>query len=105
MSSKNSSSFIGRGDGTSLVSTALTAFANFSKALGPDRAGNLIGKTVDYSKIRLSKNEAFRNRLGSRLGEVGCFVEHILGMPQDIEGLVLGDEIYLVQTRPQCMHP
>ncbi|MCD6197553.1 MAG: hypothetical protein J7K15_03135, partial [Deltaproteobacteria bacterium] len=49
----------------------------------------------------LSKDKVFRNRLGGRLGSIGRFVEDSMGMPQDIEGLVLEDEIYLVQSRPQ----
>jgi len=68
---------------------------------GPALQGVLSKKTVDYSRTGLSKDKAFRNRLGGNLGAIGRFVEDSMGMPQDIEGLVLEDEIYLVQSRPQ----
>ncbi|MBN1842730.1 MAG: TIM barrel protein [Deltaproteobacteria bacterium] len=79
----------------------MLAFASFSQALWPDVSGSLVHKTIDYSRVELSKNEIFGRRLGSRLGKIGRFVEDALGGPQDIEGLVLADEIYLVQARPQ----
>jgi phosphoglucan,water dikinase len=76
-------------------------FASFSQGIWPDPAGGLIRKTVNYSTVGLSTDEGFRNRLGRRLGTIAQFVEDALGEPQDIEGLVLGDQIYLVQSRPQ----
>ena len=79
----------------------MRAFASFSQALWPDASGSFRRKTIDYSRIELSKNEVFGRRLGSRLGRIGRFVEDALAGPQDIEGLVLADEIYLVQARPQ----
>ncbi|NVM20951.1 MAG: TIM barrel protein [Desulfobacterales bacterium] len=79
----------------------MAAFASFSHAIWPDGAGGLIRKAVDYSRIGLSRDEDFRNYLGRRLGSIGRFVEDALGGPQDMEGLVLGDGIYLVQSRPQ----
>lgn len=82
-------------------SVCILAFANFSQAIWPGPSGNLIQETVDYSSIGLSTDKAFRNRLGGHLGAIGRFVEDSLGMPQDIEGLVLKDKIYLVQSRPQ----
>jgi phosphoglucan,water dikinase len=82
-------------------SVCILAFASFSYAIWPGSSENLIQKTVDYSRIGLSKDKVFRDRLGGRLGIIGRFVEDSLGMPQDIEGLVLKDKIYLVQSRPQ----
>ena len=79
----------------------MPAFASFSYAIWPGPSGNLIQKTVDYSRIGLSKDKVFRNRLGGHLGAIGRFVEDSEGIPQDIEGLVLEDKIYLVQSRPQ----
>jgi hypothetical protein len=40
-------------------------------------------------------------RLGRRLAEIAAFLEGGLGGPQDVEGACLGEEIHLVQTRPQ----
>jgi phosphoglucan,water dikinase len=82
-------------------SVYMPAFASFSYAIWPGPSGSLIQKTVDYSSIGLSKDKVFRNRLGSRLGAIGRFVEDSAGISQDIEGLVLEDKIYLVQSRPQ----
>ncbi len=82
-------------------SVCMLAFASFSYAILPGPSGSLIQKTVDYSRIGLSKDKVFRNRLGGRLGTIGRFVEDSVGRPQDIEGLVLEDKIYLVQSRPQ----
>jgi phosphoenolpyruvate synthase/pyruvate phosphate dikinase len=39
--------------------------------------------------------------LGKRLAEVGHFVEKALQKPQDIEGAVVNNRIFLVQARPQ----
>jgi len=78
----------------------MLGFASFGQAIWPDPAGGLIRKTVDYTAVTLSTNEGLRNRLGRRLGTIAQFVEDALEGPQDIEGLVLGDQIYLVQSRP-----
>jgi len=78
----------------------MLGFASFGQAIWPDPAGGLIRKTVDYATVTLSTNEGLRNRLGGRLGTIAQFVEDALEGPQDIEGLVLGDQIYLVQSRP-----
>jgi alpha-glucan,water dikinase len=56
---------------------------------------------VDYSTERIVWDDAFRARLLGRIARVGAAVEAALGAPQDIEGCVLGDEIHIVQTRPQ----
>jgi alpha-glucan,water dikinase len=56
---------------------------------------------VDYSTERIVWDDAFRARLLGRIARAGAAVEAALGAPQDIEGCVLGDEIHIVQTRPQ----
>ena len=83
------------GDATTL------AFANFSQALWPDPRGGLMRKTVDYSRISLTIRADARKSLGSRLAAVACLVENALLKPQDIEGALVADEIYLLQARPQ----
>lgn len=77
------------------------SFAGFSRALWPDSQNGVVEKTVDYSESRLTGDDDFRMRLGSRLGAVGEDVEKAVGMPQDMEGVFSGGTIYLVQTRPQ----
>ncbi|XP_030508153.2 phosphoglucan, water dikinase, chloroplastic [Cannabis sativa] len=81
------------------------SFANFSKELlvlaaGP-ADGEVIHLTVDYSKKPLTIDPVFRRQLGQRLGSVGFFLEQKFGCPQDVEGCVVGKDIFIVQTRPQ----
>ena len=77
------------------------SFSSFSKAAWPDTSGGIAHKTVDYSAVSLSSDKLFRDRMAARIGMVGLFVEAAFGAPQDIEGLVSKNVIYLVQSRPQ----
>jgi len=77
------------------------AFANFSQALWPDPAGGVAPKIVDYSRIAMSCEAGARKRLGRRLASIAEMVENSFHKPQDIEGVVVGEEIYLVQARAQ----
>src|SRR5208337_2560340 len=79
----------------------MLTFASFSHALWPGPSRGIIMKTIDYSDINLSENRTYRNLIARRLGSIGQFVEKALGHPQDIEGVVSGDEIFLVQSRAQ----
>ncbi|XP_073099605.1 phosphoglucan, water dikinase, chloroplastic isoform X3 [Elaeis guineensis] len=81
------------------------AFANFSEELlvlsaGPAN-GEVIHLTVDYSKKPLTIDSIFRRQLGQRLCAIGFFLEQKFGCPQDVEGCVVGKDIFIVQTRPQ----
>jgi phosphoglucan,water dikinase len=81
------------------------AFANFSEELvvgasGP-ADGEVMSLTVDYSLKPLTVDPVFRRQLGQRLGSVGFFLEQKFGGPQDVEGCVVGKDIFIVQTRPQ----
>ena len=78
------------------------AFANFSEAFVPGRGGSLVVKTMDYSKEDLSCSTEVREKLGKQLGVVGKFLEHSFGdVPQDVEGGIVRDGIYVFQSRPQ----
>jgi phosphoglucan,water dikinase len=81
------------------------AFANFSEEMLLSGAGPADGDvtrlTVDYSKKPLTVDPIFRHQLGQRLCSVGFFLEREFGSPQDVEGCVVGKDIYVVQTRPQ----
>ncbi|KAG6582037.1 Phosphoglucan, water dikinase, chloroplastic, partial [Cucurbita argyrosperma subsp. sororia] len=81
------------------------AFANFSEELRVLAAcpadGQMARFTVDYSKKPLSIDPKFREQLGRRLCSVGYFLECKFACPQDVEGCVVGDDIYIVQARPQ----
>ena len=82
-------------------SATMLAFANFSLVSQPGSGGGLRRETVDYSRVDLSRDSDTRQRLGKRLAELGRFVEEALQKPQDIEGAVVNNKIYLVQARPQ----
>lgn len=81
------------------------AFANFSEEMvvgGNSPAdGEVIHLTVDYSKKPLTIDPIFRRQLGQRLGAVGFYLERKFGSPQDVEGCLVGNEIFIVQSRPQ----
>ncbi|RWR87190.1 phosphoglucan, water dikinase, chloroplastic isoform X1 [Cinnamomum micranthum f. kanehirae] len=81
------------------------AFANFSEEMlvlnaGP-ADGEVIRATVDYSKKPLTVDPIFRRQLGQRLCAIGFFLERKFGCPQDVEGCMVGKDIFIVQTRPQ----
>ncbi|KAL3845584.1 hypothetical protein ACJIZ3_002987 [Penstemon smallii] len=81
------------------------AFANFSKELvvrgGGPADGKVFELTVDYSKKPLTVDPVFRQQLGQRLGAVGFFLEQKFGCAQDVEGCLVGKDVFIVQTRPQ----
>jgi alpha-glucan,water dikinase len=56
---------------------------------------------VDYSTCQIVWDDAFRARLLQRICAAGAAIETALGSAQDIEGCVFGEEIHIVQTRPQ----
>ncbi|CAL8462111.1 g1642 [Coccomyxa elongata] len=98
------------------------AFANFSAALmaaAPKKALVAAGAgspsqtsalpstsgyrsvVLDYGKQALSTDEERRAEVGKQLAEVGAALEEAFGGPQDVEGALIGSEVYIVQTRPQ----
>lgn len=79
------------------------AFANFSEEMvvGGVADGEVLRLTVDYSKKPLTVNSVFRQQLGQKLGSVGLFLERKFGCAQDVEGCLVGKDIFIVQTRPQ----
>ncbi|OAY78177.1 Phosphoglucan, water dikinase, chloroplastic [Ananas comosus] len=81
------------------------AFANFSEEMlvlnsGP-ADGEVLRLTVDYSKKPLTVDAMFRTQVGQRLCAIGFFLEQKFGSAQDVEGCVVGKDIFIVQTRPQ----
>jgi phosphoglucan, water dikinase len=79
----------------------ILAFANFSQALVPETAGGTRKETVDYSKIRLSNEPRELEEFGRRLISVATRIEQAMGSPQDIEGVEVKGQIFLVQSRAQ----
>ena len=81
------------------------AFANFSEEMlvlnsGPAN-GEMVRLTVDYSKKPLSVDATFRRQFGQRLAAIGQYLEQKFGSAQDVEGCLVGKDIYIVQSRPQ----
>ncbi len=82
----------------------LLACATFGAALRPapgDGEETVLSERLDYSKVPLSADRNVARRLGERLAAIAAFLEDKLGRPQDVEGVCVGEEIYVVQSRPQ----
>lgn len=81
--------------------TTMHAFASFSHALeaGPD--GHMVERRLDYSQVPFATDAALRAKLGARLAAVAAGIESSFGAPQDVEGVIRGDGIVLVQSRTQ----
>lgn len=81
------------------------AFANFSEELVVLEAGvadgNVKRRIVDYSTKPLSTDSSYREKIGQKLATVGFFLEQKFGVPQDVEGCIVGQDVYIVQARPQ----
>lgn len=58
-------------------------------------------QTVDYSKHALSNDTAVREEIARRLLGVGMQLEQAFGGAQDVEGCLVGKDLFVVQTRPQ----
>jgi phosphoglucan,water dikinase len=87
------------------TSVTTLAFANFSEEMlvlnsGP-ADGEVVHFTVDYSKKPLSVDSTFRKQFGQRLAAIGQYLEQKFGSAQDVEGCMVGEDIYIVQSRPQ----
>ncbi|KAJ8906053.1 hypothetical protein NDN08_002553 [Rhodosorus marinus] len=76
------------------------ALASFSYSLEPG-GGNLglEKKAVDYSTVKMTTSSDWREEMTRRLARIAKFLEAHYGKPQDIEGVVVGETIYLVQSR------
>ncbi|KAJ3671942.1 hypothetical protein LUZ60_008021 [Juncus effusus] len=82
------------------------AFANFSEEMlvrdGPGLGKGEVAKvTVDYSRKGFTVDPVYRKQLGQRLCAIGFFLEQKFGCAQDVEGCVVGKDVYIVQSRPQ----
>jgi len=60
-----------------------------------------VGRVMDYSRHGLSQSGDMRQQLGQRIGAVAGLLERSFGGAQDVEGCLVGDLLYVVQTRPQ----
>ncbi len=76
-------------------------FASHSKAAQAHPRGGVVYTTQDYRKVTLSAEPAALVELAGRLGRIGAYVERAFGVPQDVEGFIAGEKVFLVQSRPQ----
>eukprot|EP01024_Parvocaulis_polyphysoides_P001757 TRINITY_DN1049_c2_g1_i1.p3 TRINITY_DN1049_c2_g1~~TRINITY_DN1049_c2_g1_i1.p3 ORF type:complete len:102 (-),score=21.25 TRINITY_DN1049_c2_g1_i1:722-988(-) len=76
----------------------INSFANFSTAYVK---GGGDSRTVDYSREKFSLDQKFREKIGEKLCQVGKQLEGEFGGAQDVEGAIVGEDVYVVQTRPQ----
>lgn len=61
-------------------------------------------RALDYSNEKLLWDQKFQSTLLRRLTVLAAGVEAAFGgQPQDIEGVAVGDALYVVQTRPQVV--
>jgi phosphoglucan,water dikinase len=75
--------------------------ASFSFGLRPAAGGKPTKERLNYGTVSLSTEAAAAEVLGRRFAAIASFLEQRLGRPQDVEGVVTGDDIYLVQSRAQ----
>ena len=64
-------------------------------------ATKALERAVDYSEEALFWDESFRQSLVKKISEAAGAVEKVMGSAQDVEGCVVGEEVHVVQTRPQ----
>jgi len=81
--------------------TELMACASYSQALRTETTNGITAELIDYTTVPLSVDPSMAVALGSRLAKVAKFLETAFGCPQDVEGVVAGGNIHIVQTRPQ----
>ena len=58
---------------------------------------------MDYANEWIVWDAGRRQALMSKLAELAVTVETQMGAPQDIEGCVVGDTVYVVQSRNQIL--
>jgi phosphoglucan,water dikinase len=71
----------------------LTAHASYPDALVLGPAGTIERRRARYSEIAWEP-------LAGRLADLAELLESELGGPQDVEGAIVGDELWVVQSRP-----
>lgn len=64
-------------------------------------AGGVATSAVDYGGEQLLWDGGFQGALCDKLARVASALEAAMGGPQDVEGAVVGDTVYLLQARPQ----
>jgi phosphoenolpyruvate synthase/pyruvate phosphate dikinase len=76
------------------------SFPSYPDALMLNTAGVLEWQPVEYGAVPLITDGQVRSSLVGRLAVLARRIETEMGCPQDVEGAILGDVIYVVQSRP-----
>ena len=79
----------------------ILSFANFSSTESASSAAQEEGSFVDYSQLKYTKDPQALVDLGIKLCEVGMKLEQYFQEPQDIEGALCAEQLFIVQSRPQ----
>ena len=56
---------------------------------------------MEYRDSALFNDNKFSQKIIDEISQLGVEVENIYNYPQDIEGVIFNNEVYIVQTRPQ----
>jgi phosphoglucan,water dikinase len=81
------------------------SFSSYSYAI-KDTDNGLANILISYKNDKLSSDIKYLIAIGTKLGQIGMYLEENVSsspQPQDIEGAIISDEIYVVQTRPQMV--
>ena len=80
-----------------------TAFASVGVRRGYDADVDDVATTAcDYSREAMTTDANARETLARRVAAVALAVEAEFGEPQRVEGCVVGDEVWVVQTKPRA---
>lgn len=77
------------------------ALASFDRALIVDPDGAVRERAIDYASMALSSSAEVREQLGRRLADLAEVLERAFEGPQDVEGVIVDDALWVVQSRPQ----
>lgn len=81
----------------------LTSYLSYPEAVLLEQDGQVRRRATRFHELRFERDPAWRHELAERLLAAADSVERELGGPQDIEGAVVGDELWLLQARPAAL--
>jgi phosphoglucan,water dikinase len=85
----------------------LTSYLSYPDGLVLGTDGEPRRRPTRFHELRFERDRAWRERLAERLLAAADLVERELGGPQDVaqdvEGAVVGDELWLLQSRPAAL--
>ena len=72
------------------------------RALRGAAAASVATTACDYSREAMTTDANARETLARRVAAVALAAEAEFGEPQRVEGCVVGDEVWVVQTKPRA---